>query len=83
VSAITSSPVAALMPGSWLLVGVQRDLDGGVRLYVDMRSKGIHTHVAAGDTADQLESAWLGAMSHLWLTDVPDDALCDCEDGAA
>jgi len=83
VSAITSSPVVALMPGARLLVGVQRDLDGGVRVYVNMRSTGIHTHVAAGESADQIESAWLGAMSHLWLTDVPDDALCDCEDGAA
>lgn len=78
MSTLSSSPVVALMPGARLLVGVERELDGSLRVYVNMRSTGVHTHVDPGEAADQIESAWLGAMSHLWLTDVPADALCDC-----
>lgn len=61
-----------------LVVGIEDDPDGSLRVYLDMRSRGIHTHVDDEDAKAEVRSAWANAMSHI-TTRVPNDALRDCE----
>lgn len=65
-------------PGVHLLVGVGTDpLDGSLRVYLDARYTGRHTHVDDPDARHRIEQAWASAGHH-YLDTVPDAALCDC-----
>jgi hypothetical protein len=83
---ISSNPVDALLsPRLSLVTGVEPlpRVDGaGVRVYVGPRWKGIHVHVDDADQAAAVERAWLGALGHLFATDIGPDTLCDCEAGS-
>lgn len=66
------------MPDGHLIVGLEDDPDGSLRVYLDHRATGIHTHVANEPAKAEVRSAWAGShMGHL-TTRVPKDALCDC-----
>src|SRR5687767_14429329 len=82
---ITSSPIAALLPGNaTLLVGVERETDGALRLYVGARYRGTYAVIAPGEDTDRVEAAWNGSMGHLWMTPIPDALFCDkAEQGRA
>ena len=65
-----------------LIVGLEDDPDGSLRVYLDARFRGIHTHVDNEEAKAEVRRAWSGAMSHI-TTRVPDSALCDCPPGGA
>jgi len=67
-----------LFPDGHLVVGLEDDADGSLRVYVDQRSTGIHSHVADPDAKTRIRGAWSSSrMGHL-TTQIPRDALCDC-----
>lgn len=73
---ITSSPIVALLPDqAALLVGVEREDDGALRLYVGVRYRGIYAVIEPGEDADRIEAAWGGG--HLWVTPIPTSLYCD------
>jgi hypothetical protein len=60
-----------------LLVGTDTDPDdGSLRVYVNARYTGIHTHIPAGSEDAQRFRNGFGS-GHAYA-DIPDDALCDC-----
>lgn len=62
-----------------LVVGLEED-DEGLRVYVGARYTGIHSHLNDEDAKKKIRNAWAGSfMGHLF-TDIPDDALCNCEE---
>jgi hypothetical protein len=67
---ITSNPCAALGDAA-LLVGVEREENGDLRLYVGARYRGVYALVEAGETADAIVDAWNGTAQHLWLHPAP------------
>lgn len=74
-----------LDPGNTrLIVGIEDDEDGSLRVYLDRRWTNLHTHVADEEVKRQVRNSW-GYQGHVF-TDVPADALCDCpapaQDGA-
>lgn len=60
-----------------LVVGLGADTDGSLRVYLDHRSTGIHSHVADPEARAEIERAWANPMGHVFTT-VPRSALCDC-----
>jgi hypothetical protein len=78
---VTSSPVAALL-GAALLVGVERDDAGDLKVYLGARYRGIYMVVPAGDNADGVEGAWNGSRGHMFVRPVPssDCLFCDREE---
>jgi len=62
---------------SRLIVGIEDDTDGSLRVYVGARWKNIHTHVEDEGTKREVRNAWGGAHGHV-VADIPADALCDC-----
>lgn len=66
-------------PEGHIIVGLQDDSDGSLRVYLDHRSTGLHTHVDDEKAQAELRSAWGASfMGHL-TTQVPATALCKCE----
>lgn len=66
-----------LLQDERLIVGLEDDADGSLRVYVDMRSTGIHTHVSDESAKDQYRRAF-GSSRHLTSV-IPSSVLCDCE----
>jgi hypothetical protein len=67
-----------LLPEGHLIVGIEDDPDGSLRVYLDMRSTGVHTHVADESAKAEVRNAWAASfMGHL-TTRVPQKALCTC-----
>lgn len=68
-----------LEPNGHLVVGLEDDTDGSVRVYLDHRWRGIHTHVKDAQAVERVRRAWASSYrsGHLFTT-VPRDALCDC-----
>ena len=66
-------------PDLHLWVGIGDDEDGGLRVYLDMRSTGLHTHLPVGATTDDARRQWGNGRypGHQYL-EVPRTALCDC-----
>jgi len=65
-------------PDGHLIVGVEDDTDGSLRVYLDMRSTGLHTHVDDESAKAEVRRAWSASyMGHL-TTQVPKEALCTC-----
>lgn len=65
-----------LYPDAALIVGVEDDADGSLRVYLYARWKGIHTHVDDEAAKDAARRAW-NSGGHV-VTRVPRTALCDC-----
>jgi hypothetical protein len=61
--------------GTTLVVGVEDDPDGSLRMYVGRRSKGIYAIVDDPAEQDRLRSAW-GSGGHL-LTAIPETLFQD------
>lgn len=59
-----------------LIVGIEDDPDGSLRVYVGARYTGIHTHVLDEEAKEDVRRAWPG-WGHLFA-DIPAAALCDC-----
>jgi hypothetical protein len=74
---VTSSPVAAMTGDAALVVGVERDDEGDLKVYLGARYRGVYVPIAAGDDADRIERAWASVSAHLWLTPVPSELCCD------
>jgi hypothetical protein len=67
-------------PQARLLVGVsdRLDADGSLRIYLNARYTGLHTHCSDSEGIERVRAAWAGgAMGHQSVI-VADDALCDC-----
>jgi hypothetical protein len=66
------------LPDGHLIVGLEDDPDGSLRVYVDHRSTGIHSHVIDPKAVEEIRNAWAAThMGHL-TTRIPSDALCSC-----
>ena len=66
-----------LLFGERLIVGIEDDPDGSLRVYVDARHTGIHTHIDDESAKEQVRNAWASSV-HL-TAPIPREALCDCE----
>ena len=66
-----------IIPRERLIVGLEDDADGSLRVYVDARWTGIHTHVDDPEVKDKLRRSW-GSSTHLTSV-IPDSVLCDCQ----
>ena len=65
-------------PDGHLIVGLEDDDDGSLRVYVDHRSTGIHSHVADHGAQAEIRDAWVGSYRGHLTTRIPREALCDC-----
>lgn len=73
-----STAASLFDPDSHLVVGPEDDTeDGSLRVYVDSRYTGIHSHVADEGVKDQFRQAWAMASMPLCTT-IPAEALCNC-----
>jgi hypothetical protein len=71
----------AIDPESHLLVGIEDDPDGGIRVYLDARYERTHTHIGPQhpDEIRKARAAWAGSGDTV-ITNIPDAALCrDCD----
>jgi hypothetical protein len=71
---------AALLTGNaCLIVGVEDDPDGSLRVYLGARWKGIHVHVDDETARAEIRRAWGDPLSaHVFTARPPADALCQC-----
>ncbi len=65
-----------LHPDGCLIVGVEDEPGGSMRVYLNARWTGVHTHVDDPVAQDEIRGAW-GSNRHV-LTIVPRAAQCDC-----
>jgi hypothetical protein len=63
-------------PDHHLLVGLEDDADGSLRVYVDARYLGIHTHVDDEAAKEEVRRGY--ASAHHVTAHIPRDSLCDC-----
>ena len=74
-----SGDITPLLTGGLsLLVGLEDDEDGSLRVYLGRRWTGIHTHVADEDAKRELRRVWGQGRGHALVTTPPREALCDC-----
>ena len=72
---LTSSPVDAMFRPVTLLVGLEDEADGALRVYLGARYKGIYLRLAADDPAqDDFRRAW-DRGGHCWMYPIPDANL--------
>ncbi len=76
------SIIDLIHPDGRLIVGVGTDADGSLRVYLGMRSTGLHAHVDGEDAKAEVLRAWHGTYGHL-TTRVPASALCRCPESDA
>jgi hypothetical protein len=66
---LSSSPVFAFCREVTLLVGVEEQPDGAVRVYLGHRAKGVYLLVEP-EQADPFRRAWASGQ-HVWMAPVP------------
>jgi hypothetical protein len=64
-------------PAARLVVGLEDDPDGSLRVYVAPRYSGIHSHVDDEEAKRTLRREWASVFGHL-TADIPAHALCNC-----
>lgn len=66
-------------PDACLLVGVGPDeADGSMRVYLDARWRGLHTHVSDPEGKAQVRRAWAGGYRSHTFVAVPHEHRCNC-----
>lgn len=76
MSGLVAMMFPSLFPNTHLITGLGEDADGSLRVYLDARYLGRHTHVDDEGAKAEIRRQFPG-MGHVF-TDVPFEALCDC-----